>query len=1007
MRLVDVVAPPELRQQPRAARRARPAGHGADDPPAPADGQEPARRPAPADGQEPARQVPAWLLDETRLHVATEWDKFHRADLALTRAVNSCPLAEEVFAIGTMVDHWFNLGEGRLLFRSAAGAIGMDDPRSGRLPGLTRKVGALAEEPGHFLHNFPAYVAGVHAKMAYKRAGHSQQTSLAAMHEGGRRMTSLDFITFTIAFRDIMKGIVAPWSLQIQQASLEPWALSHIRKLHRAKENHALLALSALREFVRVVTLLRQHVPTGNLRIFVRAWSYGSASKMFLSYSTAGSGATEPLPPWGRLFPVLMAALGNLLLPERRADGVVGPGQHPSVPKFRGVDLHAAQQTPDAEGDTMLLGPHCQCAFLASRRQSTKPTRVFWKTVQRGGVSKRLYLPAWVVNSPAGSVAPRPRADGQEPDDAGLRAAPLRFHRRPVNAPPPLGVDQKDRFRDRIRANVSRCRLPGWVPAVFGDIDSALAGAASFLRKMIEEEDKLLGSEGCNAGHARAVRAASQCFDFFRLLRNTPTQGDVTEFGVLARMLLPYLRLTEWPSRQAHPQLDHRWPSEQALQYQYVGLMNRLRLARWRLPSVWRQWWRPRAVRVQALTCYDSVLWLTNKLLPQAPLGHTALARALVCKIAACISAMLGRGLRRWDRTRDNDDDDYAGSAAASRPGPFEVSLQYVMRCGFPSAGRKRPHALRRRIRHMWSYTPSAPVPGNVAQIVLPGSIGKLVYVSDVIEDLDWSGVSAAIDGHPYFSSGGRWHAARIHHWCRTMSAPEAVCEQIGSMMRALYDANRNVDIGALMDSVALQGGGVTCCGSPRDEMICKEVTDVLAHLGRDAHIGAQAKRRRADAGVDATTSSAVQNFREDEDARLRESGRLHYFRESSSESSDVDAQEACPQWGEFATCASSVATAVKARRAESAPAMQIPAVAHILERPDTLARLPIHQEDIRTSVKPRADSVVKSSLKQWLLSEEGRQWTAVKRKRFEDASEPGASSASVQQTSSSSGIVR
>ena len=189
--------------------------------------------------------------------------------------------------------------------------------------------------------------------------------------------------------------------------------------------------------------------------------------------------------------------------------------------------------------------------------------------------------------------------------------------------------------------------------------------------------------------------------------------------------------------------------------------------------------------------------------------------------------------------------------------------------------------------------------------------------------------------------------------------------------------------------------------------MICKEVSDVLAHLGRDPHINAQAKRRRAQNGVDATTSFAVQNFRADEDARLRESGRLHYFRESSSESSDVDAQEACPQWGEFATCVSSVATAVKARRAESVPAIQIPAVAHSLERPDELVRLPIHQEDIRTSTKPRADSVVKSSLKQWLLSEEGRQWAAAKRVRFADASVPGAPLASEQQTSSSSGIVR
>jgi len=66
----------------------------------------------------------AWLRDETRLHCATEWDKFHREDLAISRAIESCQLAGELYTVCSMVDHWFNLAEGRLLLQASAEQIG-------------------------------------------------------------------------------------------------------------------------------------------------------------------------------------------------------------------------------------------------------------------------------------------------------------------------------------------------------------------------------------------------------------------------------------------------------------------------------------------------------------------------------------------------------------------------------------------------------------------------------------------------------------------------------------------------------------------------------------------------------------------------------------------------------------------------------------------------------------------------------------------------------------------
>jgi hypothetical protein len=113
-------------------------------------------------------QRDAWVSDVNFLHTVTEWDKFHRQDIALTRAIAVSPLAEEVYAICSMMDHMFGLGDGRLLLRAAAAAA-ETDIRSGRMPGMTRKAVQLCSEPGHLLHNFKAYAAGLHLRGVARR----------------------------------------------------------------------------------------------------------------------------------------------------------------------------------------------------------------------------------------------------------------------------------------------------------------------------------------------------------------------------------------------------------------------------------------------------------------------------------------------------------------------------------------------------------------------------------------------------------------------------------------------------------------------------------------------------------------------------------------------------------------------------------------------------------------------------------------------------------------------
>ena len=46
-----------------------------------------------------------WMQDREHLHAATEWDKFHREDIALSRALVKCAMAEELYAVCAMMDH--------------------------------------------------------------------------------------------------------------------------------------------------------------------------------------------------------------------------------------------------------------------------------------------------------------------------------------------------------------------------------------------------------------------------------------------------------------------------------------------------------------------------------------------------------------------------------------------------------------------------------------------------------------------------------------------------------------------------------------------------------------------------------------------------------------------------------------------------------------------------------------------------------------------------------------
>ena len=914
----------------------------------------------------------AWVNDAEHLHHATEWDKFHRVDISLTRCLERVALAKELFEVCKTMDKWFNLGEGRSVVRGAA-AVSGTKLRSGVLPGLSRKVVALAREPGYLLDNFPAYALGIHGRTQHVRLGF-HGPKIKELVEGGRRLTSLDLVAFTCLFKDVMCKVVAPWALIVQSSSHEPWVQRHREMEYETRLQNLTKHVDHVQGFVHILVLLRQYVSPGDLRVFVKAWAYGSTRKMFSDGSATS---------FGQMLPAFWGSLNDFL----HFDGETGGG----VPRFRGVELQTLLPTQRDPATMVCLGPHCQCDAYTQMSQAREAQRQAVKGHGRGRGR---------VRPDVGPVARtdvkyRGRFDRTDPLIVkgalwvGYARSPVpktyysvRFQFVSKDQIPSTGRAPQSSYRDKIVLDKPRCRLPWSLVAAYTEINAALGSAKMFLTHMLREHRLLFGSEGYSAGMQRALAAMAAVFDWPRLVCHLPTPHMVHEFGVLAAMVLPYLEHVDWPSLDDFPRAQHEWPPINTLQLQYVMLCRRLRTAG---AMRTKKWWVVDGAVVQPLEPTPFAIWLTRNIFhprvlaleesvlpPKLKLPAAAnenMRHALLRKIAAMLSQFF------------------------VAPREFKVSASGLAFVGYPWRGRKRAHAMRTTTRDMWRCRLQDPLPGGLATLVLPTMVGKLVYVRNVCKTLDWSAVSASIDMDPFFSNGkgsrhpgNAWHAARIHNFCRPMGSPEAVCERIGTLMHMQWEATRHADAGAIMDEVLLRDAKVTCIGHPRDERICREVAKAMFAFGRRPIVS---ERFRGADGV--VTSRTIDRARLLHKSSVDESGRHGHVSASSEEDGEEGEEDdgigagAMAQWSTPSRLKSEMAD--RASRAE--PSLNMPAVSAVysakLQR-GRVAGLPVYQEDPRQAKKDRAGSVVVSGLQAWLSSDEGLQWQATKRQRHGQA---------------------
>ncbi len=229
--------------------------------------------------------------------VCVQWDNFHRSDIGAVRAIRSVPAAQEVLDVAATLDHLFGVGEGRVLLRGIADLLG---ERTSHVqgPGGTRKIVHLSTIPGNILHNYKAFVGGIHGRIGWRQAGHGRQTveSLIGL---GRRLCSVPFVTFACIFSDILSRVVRPYALLVQ-GLVEPWVVQRAEASMLAKLVQVEGHLYTIRRHIDVLALCAQHLHPHEFRPYLVALRDTPACRAFptLSMALADLLCHAPPPPF-------------------------------------------------------------------------------------------------------------------------------------------------------------------------------------------------------------------------------------------------------------------------------------------------------------------------------------------------------------------------------------------------------------------------------------------------------------------------------------------------------------------------------------------------------------------------------------------------------------------------------------------------------------------------------------------------------------------------------------
>eukprot|EP00439_Symbiodinium_sp_Y106_P058011 s4012_g8.t1 len=197
----------------------------------------------------------------------TDWDAFHRDDLAVSRAIKSTPAAKHLYDVVAALNSCFGMSEGRTILRAVGATLDEHVQEQHRFGG-TRKVGHMNEVPKNLIRNFKAIGVAIHTRMQWRRSGHGTW-SLDSLTQLARCINDPSFVVFLILFGDLTAGPLREHAHLVQKSS-EPWLVR--KQDERLLEHITALKTSfqRLETLVSVSTLCSQHLaPQEAGRFFV------------------------------------------------------------------------------------------------------------------------------------------------------------------------------------------------------------------------------------------------------------------------------------------------------------------------------------------------------------------------------------------------------------------------------------------------------------------------------------------------------------------------------------------------------------------------------------------------------------------------------------------------------------------------------------------------------------------------------------------------------------------
>ena len=714
--------------------------------------------------------------------LCTTWDPFHRVDIAVWRAIRQCEAVLAIFDTAKEIDYLFGMSEGSSILAAVA-ASEATRARTVKAPGGTRKVVYLSGVPGALVDNYGLLVKSLWARVAWKQAGHSTQ-SLRKLLGVGSRLARARFILHMLLVHDAFRLIVRPFARKVQ-AHMEPCATAAAQALVLDQAQAAQHCLGRLRRVLAVAALSRQHVSTEDVSRFILAHGTGQLLKFF---------------------PTFFRHVGGIFSPKRSFQGC-----HVDV-----VDGHDGSQE-------MLLGPFCQCkaefewhsrawdALVVGRpfppqegRRTTVTINVpLWVAgapppgVYLGRKQRTIMVPLWVAEPSLDSTA--------LPADS-LCDTPPRCSFHPLARPPPPSLAGRPGMFSR------HCRVPRQALLLDLEAQAACKDAGAFLQAVQVELGGILTTVGVSDSMSSLVASAARCWDWPRLVVQPTSAEDCAAFRRVAAWLHPLLRDTMFPFGPEFEGLPHHWPDANDLCFQYVKLCAKLR----RVYRAAREG-VPGDIPEDVLRHARS--W--------AKCSHVEVVELTACR---AVAATLCRLWRAWGN-------DAQVAFAAHHVSEFLIRPR--------NDGR---HHWRRQVP-VWDLHPVVRkrTRGKQQSLLhlLPGAVarweGKCVEVVHPLHAVHAAAVASALDFFPWFSAvpdrikdrPGCWAAARIHHRCRLLCAPDAACEGVGSHIRMMWDGRRGVGPAHVADAALLAHAGVQCVGAPRDEALIAVVVDTLRQTSK------------------------------------------------------------------------------------------------------------------------------------------------------------------------------